>query len=934
MWKYTQRSWVGGRLDAELAGRQDLAKYFQGASELKNFLVRRQGYIAKRAGTELVCKITGDTISSARLIPLSFTRESGYAILLVSYGSVSKAFLVSSSDGVADGGIDIPYTADEFSELNYTQSGDTVFIAHRKHPPAKFVHRDGRLEYKILSFLNLTWNPPRIISITASGTWGTASSTKTVSYVATYVKDGIESIPSDEFQFSYQLPWGNTCALHISIDKGENETEPDHYNLYKKDSVGFGLITTSTYKEEIVANPELSTKQTFSKCKFAAYSSTMPLPANPSKTETTTDISSILNRKSYFYANSGNANTLDITDVGRDLALWRDSGFKIEFGEGYGKLITEVSILLDFMTCAYEYNSSNEMGYGYHYRIGISSKHLRFRMYLKEVSTGKTFNVEMDVDSAHVDEVNNPNTGKPVALSEGTNNFIYKHFNLYDKTPTINSGLARKISVSFTNKIKAMGYSDAPNGESSTKKQISTVAIEVLAFSDEDRKQPGVICLQGISFGSTWKKSGTYTDDYITPDTSLTPPKNEPHFDSSGEYPACVALYQQRLVFASSENEPSKFWMSCVGDLYNFNTRDSVREDDALSAELSATEFPDVNHAIVGRDLLLFTSGGEWIVAPVSGNTLTYKTVSAKLQSALGCSQTLKPILVGDEILFAHQSGSTILATRYNYTSDGYESNDLSVMSQWIFRDNPIVQMAYRQHPDSTIECVLKDGTIASLVYMKEHEVCAWSRHILGGGWKAKSVVCTKAISSGSSEILYLVERDGEYALWRIRDDVPIRDANPDASAHICLDGLRTLGEGETAEEGETTVAVGGTTYAGYTFAAKMTTVRPEPQGSGETVQFEIKNAKDAEIRVLDSGDFTVRAEGVPESLAVHAGIAVSVGAEDGTVALATRDVRKVLAGRNGGDGRVTVESETPWPLNVLSLSVNYEIQPLSGSEG
>ena len=197
----------------------------------------------------------------------------------------------------------------------------------------------------------------------------------------------------------------------------------------------------------------------------------------------------------------------------------------------------------------------------------------------------------------------------------------------------------------------------------------------------------------------------------------------------------------------------------------------------------------------------------------------------------------------------------------------------------------------------------------------------------------ARGIATPKSLSGGSTDVILVVERDGEYALWRIRDDVPIRDANPDASAHICLDGLRTLCEGETAEEGETTVAVGGTTYAGYTFAAKMTTVRPEPQGSGETVQFEIKNAKDAEIRVLDSGDFTVRAEGVPESLAVPAGISVSVGA-DGTVALATRDVRKVLAGRNGGDGRVTVESDTPWPLNVLSLSVNYEIQPLAGSEG
>lgn len=57
MWKFTQRSWVGGRLDAELMGRQDLQKYFQGASELKNFTIRRQGNLSKRRGTELTADL-------------------------------------------------------------------------------------------------------------------------------------------------------------------------------------------------------------------------------------------------------------------------------------------------------------------------------------------------------------------------------------------------------------------------------------------------------------------------------------------------------------------------------------------------------------------------------------------------------------------------------------------------------------------------------------------------------------------------------------------------------------------------------------------------------------------------------------------------------------------------------------------------------------
>jgi hypothetical protein len=461
-------------------------------------------------------------------------------------------------------------------------------------------------------------------------------------------------------------------------------------------------------------------------------------------------------------------------------------------------------------------------------------------------------------------------------------------------------------------------------------------SIKVEAFTDAEMVNVAPLYFNGIRFHSVFSTAKTYVDDYVTPNLSISPYVSDAHFAKSGDYPACVGIYKQRLAFASTDNDPFKFWLSCVGDLYNFNTHASIREDDAISATLAATEFPQINHIIVNRDLMLLADSGEWRVAPVSGNTLSYKTVSADMQSAIGCAKGLKPIPVGDEIVFVKRTGETLLATRYNFTSDGYESMDLSVLSQWIFRNNPIVQMAYRQHPDSTIECVLADGTMASLVYMKEHEVCAWSRHELGGGWKARGVATSKAMSRGSTEVMIVVERDGRCELWAMRDDVPVRNSAPAAADHLCMDGVRELAEHSSADsagdEGMVVVQVGGKRYAGYLYKAQFATVRPEPQG-GETIQFEVKNAKDAEVRVLDSGDFRVRAYGVPENMATK----VSTGAkmaDDGSAALATGDFKRVLAGCNNGDGRVVVESETPYPLNILSISVNYEIQPLSGSAG
>ena len=164
---------------------------------------------------------------------------------------------------------------------------------------------------------------------------------------------------------------------------------------------------------------------------------------------------------------------------------------------------------------------------------------------------------------------------------------------------------------------------------------------------------------------------------------------------------------------------------------------------------------------------------------------------------------------------------------------------------------------------------------------------------------------------------------------------MPIRDetGGVDPTRHLCLDRLRELGTDEEPLEGEYTFTTAdGKTYAGFPFTAILETMPPEPQGSDGTIQMEIKNAKDAEVRVLQSGDFTMRSVTVPDAYKVAGGVDATL--KDGRLYLVSKDVRKLLAGRNGGDGRLHLESTTPFPLNILSLAINYEIQPLSGSEG
>lgn len=939
MWKNTQRSWVGGQLDPELAGRQDLSRYFQGASEILNFTVRRQGLLSKRGGTTLVGGVdwllgAPEKVVAARIVPFCAERSYGYYLLLVAgdYGT-KRAYIFNASQGFAccypitdtdpPEGLSIPYEGGDFYELEFTQTGDTIIVTHPSYRPARFTRIENSITFGYLPIGTRTTLKPQITAASAlsvsGGTEKTAALT-TVKYVATAVIDGVEGDASSSKAVNYYPPWKDGGTVQLTVSKGENDATPDYYNIYKSTrGAEYGYIgSTSGRSQKVVSASAVSI--TRSECRFLCQKGC----GSSTSTRNLWYRESLSSYSGYSAKSSATWTNGWASVVGSDrLTATMDTAVTLR------RVVVSLGCV--------RFLSAVETASG----SGSWRASLQFIPFLGDTITVSVNDGEQTVTATVPESAKTERfkTFRIMSAAEPTNATLLEYANKYYKAFAASTKVTLNLSASVAaTKVELIGGSgDITAEESSEYGRISVLDGEPVVIS-------------GATFYATDGKE-TFVDDYITPDLTTTLyDRNPKRFVMVNEHPTACALYQQRLCLAGTNNDPARIWLSATGNLWEFDVHKSVREDDALDAELAATEFPRINHLLYFRDLLAFTDGGEWVIAPVSGNAISYKTFSAKQQSAIGCAMGVPPILVGAEALFVKAGGQTMLATRYNYSTDGYEATDLTVLSQRIFKNNRIVQTAYRPEPDSWIYCVLEDGTVATLVYMKEQEVCAWTRMALGGGWLARGVASSRALSNGTSEMVWLVQKgeDGEFELWRADDDVPFGDA-PKIEDHLHLDRKRVLAAGESAAEGETVVYVGeeegsydddlnlvkggARRIAGIPFEARMTTMRPEPQGANATIQFEVRNAKDAEVRVLDSGTFTIRAIGVPESLAVDAGIETKV-AEDGTVGLATADVRKVLAGRSGTDGRVEIKSTTPWPLNVLSLSVDYEIQTLSGSEG
>jgi len=254
----------------------------------------------------------------------------------------------------------------------------------------------------------------------------------------------------------------------------------------------------------------------------------------------------------------------------------------------------------------------------------------------------------------------------------------------------------------------------------------------------------GIYGFIGRSTGTTFK------DDNIEGDANDTPATARTIFNTTDEYPATVTYYQQRLVFGQTNNDPQKVFMSQTGNYHNFNISEPLRDDDAVTFTIAASQVNEIRHLVPLSDMIVLTSGGEWLMTANDG-VITPSSIQIKPQGYRGTSDA-PPIVIGNTIIHIQSKGSIIRDLAFALESDSYTGNDLTVLSNHLFAGKTVREWAYAQAPHSIVWVVLSDGTLAALTYMREHEVWGWSRHDTDGTFES---VCT--IAEGDEDATYFV---------------------------------------------------------------------------------------------------------------------------------------------------------------------------------
>lgn len=120
-------SFAAGELSPELIGRSDLRAYENGAARLTNVFILPTGGLRRRPGLRHLGMLPGP----ARLIAFEFSTEQTYLLVFT-----DRRMAVWRND-VEIAAIATPWTSSQLGSLSWTQSADTLLVAHPDVPPQR-----------------------------------------------------------------------------------------------------------------------------------------------------------------------------------------------------------------------------------------------------------------------------------------------------------------------------------------------------------------------------------------------------------------------------------------------------------------------------------------------------------------------------------------------------------------------------------------------------------------------------------------------------------------------------------------------------------------------------------------------------------------------------------------------------------------------------
>lgn len=210
-------------------------------------------------------------------------------------------------------------------------------------------------------------------------------------------------------------------------------------------------------------------------------------------------------------------------------------------------------------------------------------------------------------------------------------------------------------------------------------------------------------------------------------------------FGGGEGWPAIGTIYEERIVFGNTANQPSTIFGSVTGDFDNFRPSSPddgvVADDDGFVFTILNDQVNAISWFSGGRILLIGTTGGEYSLTGGSSSgyaPITPSNITIKRESNYGSPRFLKAHRIGNAVLYPSQSATKVREIFYEFGIDSYISRDTTIFNNHVLKSG-IIDSTYIQEPDPYLWTCLDNGELVGMVYERTQEIEGWHRHIIGG---------------------------------------------------------------------------------------------------------------------------------------------------------------------------------------------------------
>jgi hypothetical protein len=201
-------------------------------------------------------------------------------------------------------------------------------------------------------------------------------------------------------------------------------------------------------------------------------------------------------------------------------------------------------------------------------------------------------------------------------------------------------------------------------------------------------------------------------------------------------YPRSVTFHEGRLYFGGSKSRPSTIWGSKVGLFFDFEATEGL-DDDAVEATLDTNTFNAIVDIISGRDLQVFTTGGEFYVPQSGLEPITPTNFFVKTAGRNGTQQGVRVQQLESGTLFIQRQGKSLNEFAFTDTQATYVTQKISLLAGHLLKGPSRLALRRSVATDENDLLLMtnsNDGTMAVFSLLRAQNVIAPSEFITVDG--------------------------------------------------------------------------------------------------------------------------------------------------------------------------------------------------------